>query len=144
MRDAHWTKAKDQVLLPTMLAAGSGARRRGWGKALALASCGLIFLADVLTPASVIVGLLYSLVVVGAARVGHTLWLIVMCTVGTLFHAAATIIDLAEEEMDEVGEILANRGLAVLVLWSLAALISYNAGALRARKSTSWTSVTID
>lgn len=136
MRDSYWAPTKNQVLLALV---SEPPAQTGWQAAGALLSCALIFAVDVLSP-GIVVGLLYSLVLVGVSRLGHTLWLVIICALGTLLHVVAGFLELAE---DELHEILGNRGLAIIVLWVIGGWIAYNVTALRARKPISRTSVTI-
>src|SRR5271155_2956669 len=84
MHHAYWAKSQSQTLLPTALEAPAAPRR--WRLGAAIASCAVIFLIDLALP-GVVVGLLYSLVVVGLSRAGHGSWLAAVCALGTLLHA---------------------------------------------------------
>ncbi len=141
MRDPYWATPKSQVLLPTTPeSALLPDNRTGWHGMTALASCGLIFAIDVIVP-GVLVGLLYSVVVVGVVRSGHVIWPALVCALGTVFHAIAGFYDL---KVIDLGSSIANRGLAILALWSVGGWIAYQMATRQARQSGAWTPVTID
>jgi hypothetical protein len=127
-------------MLPTRLGALAPAPAHGgWRAAVALLSCVAIFLADVVIP-GVLVGLLYGVAVLGVARVGHVMWPLVVCALGTVFHAVAGVFDLVAVDF---GTSLANRVLAILALWAIGGYIAWNISRRRF-KSTGWTAVPID
>jgi hypothetical protein len=138
MHHAYWAKSQNQTLLPTSLAAP--AAPRPWRLGAAIASCAVIFLVDLALP-GVIVGLLYSLVVVGLSRAGQAWWLAAVCALGTLLHGVAGIFDLPVTDLSVV---IANRSLAILVLWAVGGWLAFNLAAIGSRASTSLRAVTTD
>ena len=138
MHHAYWAKSQNQTLLPTSLAASVAPR--SWRLGAAVASCAVIFLVDLALP-GVIVGLLYSLVVVGLSRAGQAWWLAAVCALGTLLHAVAGIFDLPVTDLSVV---IANRSLAILVLWGVGGWIAVNLAALRSRTPPAVRAVTVD
>jgi hypothetical protein len=131
MHHAYWAKSQSQILLPPRLDAPSPAPRpAGWRLAAAIASCTVIFVVDVALP-GIVVGLLYSLVLVGLARAARPGWLAAVCALGTLFHAVAGIFDLPAVALSVA---VANRGLAILVLWAVGGWIAFNLAALGSRR----------
>jgi hypothetical protein len=141
MHDPYWAKSQSQTLLPTMLEASAPAPRpTGWRLVGAIATCVAIFLVDLALP-GIVVGLLYSLVVVALSRTGRPSWLAVVCTLGTLLHAVAGIFDLPAADLSVV---IANRSLAILVLWGIGGWIAFNLAALGSRPSVPWRAVGAD
>lgn len=128
-----WSKSQEQILLP----AGPSRKPRRTTMMAALLSCIAIFLVDLLIP-GVVVGFLYNLVVVGLGRVGHVGWLIALCLLSTIFHAVAGVYDLAAAEL---GVVLANRGLAIVVLWGIGATVALRLDLFAARKPRAWVAV---
>ena|SRR5579872_2966499 len=142
MRDAHWVKPINQVLLPGALIDGPEPAdpRRGWRAVGVLLSCAVIFAIDVVIP-GVVVGLLYGITVIAAARLGSALWPILVCALGTIFHVIAGVFDTAAIDASVSA---ANRGLAILVLWAVGGLLAYNMVKRGAPKRAVWTAVSID
>ena len=138
MHHAYWAKSQSQTLLPTALEAPAAPRR--WRLGAAIASCAVIFLIDLALP-GVVVGLLYSLVVVGLSRAGHGSWLAAVCALGTLLHAVAGIFDLPASELSVV---IANRSLAILVLWGVGGWVAFNLARFGSRSPASLRAVTTD
>jgi hypothetical protein len=139
MHDAYWAKTKTDVLLPTRLGLPAAPPARGgWRAAVATLSCVAIFLADVVIP-GVLVGLLYGVAVLGVARVGHAVWPLAICALGTVFHAIAGVFDLVAVDP---GTTFANRLLAILALWAIGGYIAWNISRRRFR-STGWTAIPI-
>src|SRR5271170_3257796 len=99
MHHAYWAKSQSQTLLPTMLAAPPRASR--WRLGAAVAGCLAIFLVDLALP-GVVVGLLYSLVVLGLSSAGRGQWLALVCALGTLLHTVAGVFDLPAAELSVV------------------------------------------
>lgn len=125
-----WSKSQEQILLPTE----PPRKPQPTTVVAALLSCIVIFLIDLLIP-GVVVGFLYNLVVVGLGRVGHLGWLVAMCLLGTILHAVAGAYDLAAAEL---GIVLANRGLAIVVLWGIGAVVALRVDIFASRKPRVW------
>ena len=142
MRDAHWVRPTNQVLLPEVLVAASEPAdpRRRWRAIGLLMACAVIFALDVVIP-GVVVGLLYGVAVIGAARLGSALWPLAVCTLGTVFHVIAGVFDTASIDP---GISAANRGLAILGLWVVGGLLAYNMAKRGAPKRAAWSAVSID
>jgi len=141
MRHVYWAKSQNQHLLPTALTmAPPPPRPADWRLGVAVLACAVIFVVDVAIP-GVVVGLLYCLVVVGLARARRIGWLAVVCALGTLLHAVAGIYDLPAAELPVI---IANRSLAILVLWGIGGWIAFNLAALGARAPAYWRAVTGD
>ena len=139
MRHAYWARSQSQHLLPTVPLTAPP-RRTGWQLAAALLACGAVFLVDVALP-GIVVGLLYSLILVVLARAGRPWWLAVVCALGTLLHAIAGIFDLPVAELPVV---LANRGLAILVLWAVGCWIAVNLARSGSRPPAPWRAVAVE
>jgi hypothetical protein len=135
-------KTTNQVLLPvTPVGAPEPADpRRRWGAVGVLLSCAVIFAVDIVIP-GVVVGLLYGIAVIGAARLGSALWPLVVCGLGTIFHVIAGVFDTAAVD---VSISAANRALAILVLWAVGGLLAYNMAKRGAPKRSAWTAISID
>jgi len=141
MHRVYWAKSQSQPLLPTTLMTAVPSPRAGdWRLGAAVLTCGVIFLIDVAIP-GVIVGLLYSLVIVGLARAGRAWWLAAVCALGTLLHGVAGYFD---QPAAELAVIVANRGLAVLVLWGIGGWIAFNLAASGQRASAGWRAARVD
>jgi len=127
MRDAHWVRPTNQVLLPEVLVAASEPAdpRRRWRAIGLLMSCAVIF----------------GVAVIGAARLGSALWPLAVCTLGTVFHVIAGVFDTASIDP---GISAANRGLAILGLWVVGGLLAYNMAKRGAPKRAAWSAVSID
>ena len=139
MRHVYWAKTQSQHLLPTAVTMPPP-RPADWRLGAAILACGAIFAIDVAIP-GVVVGLLYCLVVVGLAPARRAWWLAVVCALGTLFHAVAGVYDLPAAELPVV---IANRSLAILVLWVVGGWIAFNLAALGVRVPAYWRTVTGD
>jgi hypothetical protein len=141
MRHVYWAKSQSQHLLPTALTMPpSTPRPADWRLGAAVLACAVIFAIDVAIP-GVVVGLLYCLVLVGLARARRIGWLAVVCGLGTLLHAVAGIYDLPAAELPVI---IANRSLAILVLWVVGGWIAFNLAGLGARAPIYWRAVTGD
>jgi hypothetical protein len=141
MRHVYWAKSQSQHLLPTALTLPpSASRTADWHLGVAILACAVIFVVDVAIP-GVVVGLLYCLVVLGLARARRIGWLAAVCALGTLFHAVAGIYELPAAELPVV---IANRSLAILVLWVVGGWIAFNLAGLGARVPAYWRAVTGD
>jgi hypothetical protein len=143
MHQPYWAKSQSQHLLPTaieQLPAAAPARRAPWRLAAALGACGAIFAIDLALP-GIVVGLLYCLVLVAVARARQIPWLVVVCGLGTVLHIVAGFFDQPAAGFPIV---LANRGLAVLMLWAIGGWIGFNIAAVRSGKRADWRSVPVD
>jgi hypothetical protein len=137
--DVYWAKSENQILLPTQ--PPIPLRRADWPcLAGAVVACSVIFVIDLVTP-GIVFGLLYNLAVVGVGRAGHAWWPVLICGLGTLFHAVAGLYDLPIESLSLV---LANRALAIAVLWAFGGWLAVNLARLASRPAGTWRAVTLD
>ena len=142
MRDPHWMKVTNQVLLPAapIEVAEPADPRRRWRAIGVLLSCAVIFAADVVIP-GVVVGLLYGVAVLGVARLGHAMWPLAVCVLGTVLHAVAGLFDAMAVDPAVVA---ANRALAIVALWAVGGVVAYNIAKRDRAKRAAWTAVSID
>jgi hypothetical protein len=80
-------------------------------------------------------------VLVAVARARRIPWLVVVCGLGTVLHIIAGFFD---QPVAGLHIILANRGLAVLMLWAIGGWIGFNIAALRSAKRAGWHAVPVD